>query len=394
MFKCDIAEAYRLIPLHPLWQVKQVNTFGALRWVDRNATFGSSSSPLIFISFNSLVSWIAKHVKNIQGLSTYGDNTSGAEFVGNDEFYQPYNKLMPRKQVNLLHLWDELNIPHSENKQISGSPLTVIGIQVNPNAMTLTLPDDSRTLLIKELRLWSTPSKPHKTSFKLRKWQQLAGWINWSFNVFPHLRPCLNSFYPKISGHIPLRQQIYVNNAIRSELTWAADHLQQATGVHLLSSVSWQTSQADFTVFCDASLSGLGFWYPDSHTGFHSPIPYNVPSDVIFYFEALCIVSALHHCLSNTSSPLKVTIYTDNSNSVDIFNSLKCKPLYNPILIHAVDLLVSGHHDMRVLYIPTKDNSIADALSRAEFGRALNLILDLTINPFQPPLLSLGAAKK
>jgi hypothetical protein len=394
MFKCDISEAYRIIPLHPLWQIKQVNTFGDQHWVDRNATFGSSSSPLIFISFNSLVSWIAKHVKNIQGLSVYGDDTSGAEFVDNDEFYQPYNKLMPRKQVNLLRLWDELCIPHSENKQLSGSPLTIIGIQVDPNSMTLTLPDDSRLLLIEELRFWSKSSKPHKTSFKLKKWQQLAGWVNWSLNVFPLLRPCLNNFYSKISGNVQPRQRIYVNDTIRSDLSWAADHLERAPGVHLLSSTTWKSTDADFTIYCDASLSGLGFWYPDSQVGYHSPIPYNVPSDIIFYFEALCVVSALHHCVVDASTHLKIVIYTDNLNTVDIFNTLKCKPRYNNILIHAVDLLLSGHHNLRVLYVPTQENDIADALSRTEFGRALDLVPNLTINPFQPPLLTLGAAKK
>ena len=30
MWKLDVAEAYRLMPLHPLWQIKQVNTVNGL----------------------------------------------------------------------------------------------------------------------------------------------------------------------------------------------------------------------------------------------------------------------------------------------------------------------------------------------------------------------------
>jgi len=62
VWKSDIAEAYRLMPLHLLWQLKQVNTVNGLRYIDRNIMFGSSGSPTIFISFNSLVTWIAKNI--------------------------------------------------------------------------------------------------------------------------------------------------------------------------------------------------------------------------------------------------------------------------------------------------------------------------------------------
>jgi len=59
MWKSDIAEAYRLMPLHPFWQIKQVNTVDGFRYIDMNNPFGNSSSSAIFIAFNSLVTWIA-----------------------------------------------------------------------------------------------------------------------------------------------------------------------------------------------------------------------------------------------------------------------------------------------------------------------------------------------
>jgi hypothetical protein len=65
LFKCDIAEAFRLLPMHPLWQLKQINTCNGERHVDRNATFGSSASPMTFVSTNSTVEWVAKNVEDI-----------------------------------------------------------------------------------------------------------------------------------------------------------------------------------------------------------------------------------------------------------------------------------------------------------------------------------------
>ena len=50
---------------------------------------------------------------------------------------------------------------------------------------------------------------------------------------------------------------------------------------------------ADFVIYCDACPEGMGFWYPVSKDGYYAPTPVNVPSDIIFYFEALCVLSVL-----------------------------------------------------------------------------------------------------
>lgn len=71
MWKSDIADAYRLLPMSPFWQIKQIVTVDNQRHVDRNVAFGSSSSCGIFISFNSLVAWIAKNVKKLPYLNDY-----------------------------------------------------------------------------------------------------------------------------------------------------------------------------------------------------------------------------------------------------------------------------------------------------------------------------------
>ena len=67
LWKLDIADAYRLLPMSPQWQLKQIVTVDGKRHVDHNLAFGTSSSPGIFISFNSLVAWIAKksHLSSI-----------------------------------------------------------------------------------------------------------------------------------------------------------------------------------------------------------------------------------------------------------------------------------------------------------------------------------------
>ena len=77
-------------------------------------------------------------------------------------------------------------------------------------------------------------------------------------------------------------------------------------------------------------------------------------------------------------------IYTDNSNTVDIFSSLRVLPPYNHLLKTAINILNLGDSDMRVLHVPGVDNAIADALSRADFKHAIDLAPGLRISTFEP----------
>ncbi|KAJ6602321.1 hypothetical protein B0H10DRAFT_1746810, partial [Mycena sp. CBHHK59/15] len=89
----------------------------------------------------------------------------------------------------------------------------------------------------------------------------------------------------------------------------------------------------------------------------------------------------------------RLTIFTDNQNTVQIFSSLAAEPAYNVLLKVAVDLLIQHNIDLRVLYIPGVDNSVADAISRKKFAVAASIVPDLAILPFQPPRCTMGAAK-
>jgi hypothetical protein len=139
--------------MSPFWQLKQTITIDGNCYIDHNLAFGSSGSPGIFISFNSLVAWIAKHIKGIEYISRYVDDSSGCNLFGNVAHYYPYDANLLSDQFKLLLLWDKLSISYKHHKQVHGSPLTIIGIQVDPNAMELTLPNASKTQLLNKLKL-------------------------------------------------------------------------------------------------------------------------------------------------------------------------------------------------------------------------------------------------
>jgi hypothetical protein len=395
MIKSDVAEAYRLMPMHPHWQIKQVNTINGTRNVDRNNTFGGRGSGCIWIAFNGLVTWIAIHVRGLVWLCVYSDDSFMPEWSDRISWDPIFQKELPSSQVQLLELWRELGIPYKEKKQISGSPLTVIGIDVDPNAMTLTLPPKARADLLAEITdFCHLPDGVRGVKHTLRRWQRLAGWLNWAFNVFPLLRPCLNNFYPKIAGKDAPNQTIWTNVPVRRDLEWAANHIRTSDGVHLLRSFDWGIDDADVVIFCDACLEGMDFWYPNLDSGFYAPVPVAASSEFISVYEALCVLSTLEHASSRLDAPSRIIIFTDNSNTVDMFASLRAPPQYNEILKASVDIRLATEHQLRVLHVPGKRNEVADAISRRLFAQALTLRPQLTFTLFEPPRVTLGAARK
>jgi hypothetical protein len=131
---------------------------------------------------------------------------------------------------------------------------------------------------------------------------------------------------------------------------------------------------------------------------------------LIYYIEALCVLAALSHCCPSLSPNQKLLLYTDNTNVVDIFSSLCCHPKFNTIIKHTITTRVKSKINLQVLHIPGEMNSVADAISRADFNCAKILAAKLSVpnlsilefphplptttNPSQPPRTSLGATQK
>ncbi|KAF7973479.1 hypothetical protein HWV62_15086 [Athelia sp. TMB] len=231
LFKSDVKGAYRLLPMAPLWQVNQVVTIEGGRHVDRCNNFGWRGAGGLWGAFFALVIWIAINIELILELLAYVDDAFSFDLEGNLLYYEPYGELFPAKQVRLLRLWDRLGIPHDRAKQVYGTCLTIIGFEVDANAMTITMPPDSRRELIIAIRKFA----PVGQRRPLREFQRLAGSMNWALNTDPLLRPGLSAMYEKMADKVDSHKPLWVNTAISRELGWFADRLEASEGVHVLS---------------------------------------------------------------------------------------------------------------------------------------------------------------
>jgi hypothetical protein len=336
-----------------------------------------------------LVLWICIFVMSIADLFGYIDDNFSFELEGKVLWYEPYGCYFPAKQTRLLRLWDRIGLPHEKAKQEYGPTLRIIGFLVDPNEMRISMDDQDRLSLIEHVTNFISTA-PGGTRRSLREFQQLAGWVNWSFNVFPLLKPALSNIYDKIRGKSESLAKIFINKAVVEDLSWFISNVRESDGIFVFDAFEWDIDQADVIAYADACLTGMGFFFTDTLQGYRSPLPHAPPRDTIFYFEAFVVFCVIAAACDRTPVPHRLVIYSDNSNTVAIFNSLRCKPPYNGVLKASVSLLLRHHISLRVFHVPGDDNVVADALSRFEDTRAIAACPGLSISSFEPPRLTMG----
>ena len=238
LFKSDVSAAYQRLPLHPLWQIKQIITVDGFQHVDCCMSFGGRGSCRDYTAFMGLVLWIAIFIKFISDLFGYINDNFDFDEEGNVLWYEPYQCYYPTKQAKLLKLWDEISLPHEKAKQEYGPVLQIIGFNINPELMCVCMDEEDRTRLIQCVTdfIAVAPGGTHRT---LQEFQQVAGWINWSFNVFPLLKPALSNVYAKIGGKNESHAKIFVSKAVVCDLDWFKWNVSRSNGVYLFEEVDW-----------------------------------------------------------------------------------------------------------------------------------------------------------
>ena len=77
-------------------------------------------------------------------------------------------------------------------------------------------------------------------------------------------------------------------------------------------------------------------------------------------------------------------MFTDNIDTVQLFNSLSALLAFNWMLIQVADLSLRQELDFRVFHVPGVHNAVADALSRLQNAQLAASHPELTYRPFNP----------
>ena len=226
LWKSDVKSAYRQLPVHPFWQIKQAVPVNGQYHIDRCNTFGNRGGGWIWDSFISSVNWIATKKKGIDLLG-YVDDNFGWEFEGKKQYYKLYKKHMPAKQAKLLTLWDELGIPHEEDKQLSGPCLPILGYEVDANKMTVNVPDEKKKKVVQLLRSHAREGKP----YTVKDLQTAAGSVNSTLSLYPQIRPGLHVLFNEMAKQEPGATKLKVTKDVARTLSGLASFLENAPPV-------------------------------------------------------------------------------------------------------------------------------------------------------------------
>ena len=261
--------------------------------------------------------------------------------------------------------------------------------------MTISLSSDRLLKLVSTVTEFVSGSSAHGEGcrHKLWDWLHLIRWMSWALTVCPLLRPVLSSVYQKVAGKNIPNAAIFVNGEVKHDFSWFTDAFHSFSGVQILRSLTWRPGEADLQLYCDASLTGLSFWAPSSLHSFTHTLPPTSSGSIdvtIFWFEALCVASAIEYTAFLHPVPWCLAIYTDRLDTVQIFNSLKASGTYNPILLFSCGLLLQQDIDLHVFHIPGDLNVVTDALSCTLLHVAAQHAPCLQVFSFQPPSLSPG----
>ena len=123
--------------------------------------------------------------------------------------------------------------------------MEIIGFIVDANELSISMSPESKQKLIDSLRDFVLNTPDNKRQQSLRSWLRMLGYANWALNVFPLLKPALNSSYDKTAGKSIMNQSIYINKQVRNDLLWFADSVEHLDGVQVLEAEHWSVEEAD-----------------------------------------------------------------------------------------------------------------------------------------------------
>ncbi|KAF6744978.1 hypothetical protein DFP72DRAFT_824882 [Ephemerocybe angulata] len=343
LFKTKICDAFRLIPMHPCWQIKQVVVIAGQYHVDRCNSYGNRASGRLWGTVISLLLWAAHNVLGIADLFCSVDIVYSWEKSGNTSVYDGYGEpiTMPSKLANLLHLWDRVGIPHSMRDHSWGECLEVNGVTLDAIQQTSSISEkDARTLAQAIARFVD----PHISHRSFLDFQRIAGWMAWALQVAPTLRPGLTSIIETMRGKASIFSPTAINRWVRYELQWFASHISYHNHLRLQKWTAPALSKSDVVdIYCESTVIGAAFWIPSLLLGHRRRVQRKgLRASRKFYWDAFAVVSALKWVASNMSPRSMLCIHSTNPHIVASFNSMNAGSLYDVLMLSAADAIISA----------------------------------------------------
>ena len=272
----------------------------------------------------------------------------------------------------LIQLLQGLGFTINYNKVIPPArELTFLGINISCAAGTLSIPHDKLQDIQQSLLTLSAKCKASK-----RELQSAIGKVSWAAKCVRAVRPMLRCLIDMVSKLKKPTHRARIPTRVKSDIRYFCDWCVKFNGVALFPKKEKPLPYA--TVYTDASLqAGAAYCHGDFlYSSWEADFP-QISPEPIFVKETLSVLLAFRRWAPIWAGHT-VHVYTDNKGTEWALR--KCLTR-NCLAIDAIRelLWIAAYSNIAIVphYVSTKDNYIADALSRMHDLKFQGYIPDL-----------------
>jgi hypothetical protein len=346
--KRDLKDAFRMIPVSPLDHWLFLFEWQGKLYVDIFLPFGLRTAPFLFNLFGEGLHWILERVFS-RDLVHYLDdfllfNDPDPEFFGTIVSY--------------------LGLAENIKKRRDGWVVDFTGIELDSDCMVARLPKDKHDRAIAGVqRLLTVSAVTHRTL------EKLLGFLSFCAKVVPLGRPFLRNLFNLLQrlSHLHPNAMRNLSPAARRDLLWWMTLLPQWSGVMLINS-----SRSQVVIHTDASgVKGIGGWWDNQHA-YSTRLSRNYRDKLIDWKEAYAVLFAFAKW-GQLWAGHSVVVMCDNTVVVNAINSRSVRgQAIDPLQLL---FLTAALYDIEVSskWLSSKDNWIADALSRFELEKIADI---------------------
>ena len=273
----------------------------------------------------------------------------------------------------MINTCEELGFSVQPNKTVlPTTTMEYLGIEIDTVQMQLRISDERLNDIMNELYAWK-----HRKVCTKRDLLSIIGKLTFVSRVVRAGRTFVRRMIDESKKFKHLHYKITLNSCIQNDIAWWIMYLPTWNGVSFMYDSTW-LSNTELSLWTDASDIALG-GYLDGHWFIEYVNPY-IRSYPISWRELYALVIALStwgHRLQGK----RILFYIDNSTVVDVNKGSSRSPELMT-LVRALFYIAAGHNfEFRAEHLPSADNAVADALSRADIPRFRRLAPNADILP-------------
>jgi hypothetical protein len=249
-------------------------------------------------------------------------------------------------------------------KRQDGFRVDFLGVELDTESMEARLPPDKHARALNSVRALLQSGRVFA-----RTLEKLLGFLSFCTRVLPLGRPFLRNLFTFLRrlSHLHPHAVTRISAAAKQDLRWWSILLPQWSGIRLIS----PKPRNQIHLYTDASgAKGIGAWWSSF------PVSARVPrahrSRLIDWKEAYAVLFAFAKWSPQWRGSL-VVVHCDNRIVVSALNSRSVRGPAIDIIQSLFLLLTLDDIEVQATWLSSRDNWIADALSRFEFEKIANI---------------------